>query len=49
MSNTILLMPSRSRAVALYRDLQDFCATLGVYVQEDVGLSWLVAVAVPLL
>ena len=41
MSNAILLLPSRSRAVALYRDLQDFCATLGIYVQEDVGL-WMI-------
>jgi sirohydrochlorin cobaltochelatase len=41
MSNTILLMPSRSRAVALYRDLVDFCATLSTYVQEDVGL-WMI-------
>jgi hypothetical protein len=41
MSNAVLLMPSRSRSVALYRDLQDFCATLSTYVQEDVGL-WMI-------
>ncbi|MBI2723540.1 MAG: hypothetical protein HYX50_00615 [Chloroflexi bacterium] len=41
MANTVLLIPSRSRAMAHVRDLQDFCATLSTFVQEDVGL-WLI-------
>ena len=41
MSNAVLLLPSRSRALGLLPDLQDFCATLSTYIQEDVGF-WMI-------
>jgi len=49
MANAVLLVPSRSRGYGYLPDLQDFCATLSTYLQEDVGLwiadddEWLVA------
>lgn len=41
MSNTVLLVPGRSQGRARLPDLQDFCATLSTYLQEDVGL-WVI-------
>jgi sirohydrochlorin cobaltochelatase len=41
MSNAVLLIPTRSRGMACLPDLQDFCATLSTFLQEDVGL-WMV-------
>ena len=38
MSNPVLLLPAQSRALRYQADLQDFCATLSIFVQEDVGL-----------
>ena len=41
MSNTVLLVPGRSQGRAHLPDMQDFCATLSTYLQEDVGL-WVI-------
>jgi sirohydrochlorin cobaltochelatase len=38
MSQAVLVIPSRSRAQGHLPDLQDFCATLSTFVQEDVAL-----------
>jgi sirohydrochlorin cobaltochelatase len=51
MSKPILLLPAKSRALRYQADLQDFCATLSIFVQEDVGLwsvdedDWAAAIA----
>ena len=37
MSNAVLLLPAQSRALRYLPDLQDFCATLSIFIQEDVG------------
>lgn len=41
MSTAVLIIPARSRGMAHLPDLQDFCATLSTYLQENVGL-WIV-------
>jgi hypothetical protein len=38
LSQAVLIIPSRSRSQRYLPDLQDFCATLSTFVQEDVGL-----------
>lgn len=41
MSTATLIIPARSRGMAHLPDLQDFCATLSTFLQENVGL-WMV-------
>ena len=41
MSTAVLIIPTKSRGAYHLPDLQDFCATLSTYLQENVGL-WMV-------
>ena len=41
MSTAVLIIPTRSRGMAHLPDLQDFCATLSTFLQENVGL-WMI-------
>ncbi len=41
MSTAVLIIPTKSRGAHHLPDLQDFCATLSTYLQENVGL-WMI-------
>ena len=41
MSTAVLIIPTKSRGAYHLPDLQDFCATLSTYLQENVGL-WMI-------
>jgi hypothetical protein len=41
MSTVVLIIPTKSRGMRYLPDLQDFCATLSTYLQEDVG-RWMI-------
>jgi sirohydrochlorin cobaltochelatase len=41
MSTTVLIIPTKSRGMYHLPDLQDFCATLSTFLQEDIGL-WMI-------